>query len=318
MIRSWSESAAHIGAWVGFNAGCLAARIFPRQWLYRFADILADVGFYFFRGFRMRSLKNVGLALGKKLTTAQVEEIVRKSLQNFFRDFVEIAVALVISAEKLRAEIPIEGRENLEAALSKGHGVIVLSAHLGNFFLLGTRLATAGYATSVLINPPRNRRFAKFMNDYRLKVRQKTIHARPRREALRELNQVLRANELAVVIADEYRRNNGIHMPFFGRTVLARRGPATLALRTGAAVVPVYLIHDKNHGLKMIVESELDLIRTDKDKGAIRENTLRMTQWLEKTVRAYPEQWNWMNIHWQEDQDKAAVVKEQRVQGVTS
>ena len=318
MIRSWSESAAHIGAWVGFNAGCLAVRIFPRQWLYRFADILADVGFYLFRGFRMRSLKNVGLALGEKLTTAQVEEIVRKSLQNFFRDFVEIAVALVISAEKLRAEIPIEGRENLDAALSKGHGVIVLSAHLGNFFLLGTRLATAGYATWVLINPPRNRRFAKFMDDYRLKVRQKTIHARPRREALRELNQVLRANELAVVIADEYRRNNGIHMPFFGRTVLARRGPATLALRTGAAVVPVYLIHDKNHGLKMIVESELDLIRTDKDKCAIRENTLRMTQWLEKTVRAYPEQWNWMNIHWQEDQDKAAVVKEQRVQGVTS
>ena len=68
----------------------------------------------------------------------------------------------------------------------------------------------------------------------------------------------------------------------------------------------------------MIVESELHLIRTDKDKGAIRENTLRMTQWLEKTVRAYPEQWNWMNIRWQEDQDKAAVVKEQRVQGVTS
>ena len=208
----------------------LPSGFFPRQWLYRFADTLADVGFYLFRGFRTRSLRNVGLALGEKLTGVQVEEIVRKSLQNFFRDFVEIAVALVIPAEKLRAEIPIEGRENLDAALSKGHGVIVLSAHLGNFFLLGTRLATEGYATSVLINQPRNRRFAKFMDDYRLKVRQKTIHARPRREALRELSQVLRANELAVVIADEYRRNNGIHVPFFGRTVLARRGPATLAL----------------------------------------------------------------------------------------
>ena len=41
---------------------------------------------------------------------------------------------------------------------------------------------------------------------------------------------------------------------------------------------------------------------------------MRMTQWLEKTVRDYPEQWNWMNIRWQEDQDKAALVKEQRVQ----
>lgn len=318
MIRSWSESAAHIGAWVGFNGGYLAARILPRQWLYRLSDTLADLGLYLFRGFRTRSIRNVGLAFGEKLTTVQAEEIVRKSLRNFFRDFVEIVIALTLPTEKLRAEIPIEGRENLDAALSKGSGVIVLGAHLGNFFLVGTRLATEGYPTWVLINPPTNRQFAKFMDDYRLKVRQKTIHARPRRKALRELNRVLRANELAIVIADEYRRNNGIHMPFFGHTVLARRGPATLALRTGAAVVPVYLIHDKSQGLKMIVESELDLIRTDKGKAAIRENTLRMTQWLERTVRAYPEQWNWMNIHWQDDQDKAPVVKEQRVQGLTS
>ena len=318
MIRSWSESAAHIGAWVGFNAGCLAARIFPRQWLYRLSDALADLGFSLFRSFRTRSVRNVRLALGEKLTAVQVAEIVRKSLRNFFRDFVEIVIALTLPTEKLRAEILIEGRENLDAALSKGSGVIVLGAHLGNFFLVGTRLATEGYPTWVLINQPTNRQFAKFMDDYRLKVRQKTIHARPRREALRELNRVLRANELAIVIADEYRRNNGIHMPFFGHTVLARRGPATLALRTGAAVVPVYLIHDKSQGLKMIVESELDLIRTDKGKAAIRENTLRMTQWLERTVRAYPEQWNWMNIHWQDDQDKAAVVKEQSVQGLTS
>lgn len=318
MIRSWSERAAHIGAWMGFNVGCLAVRIFPRQWLYRLSDTLADFGFYLFRGFRTRSIRNVGLALGERLTTVQIAEIVRKSLRNFFRDFVEILIALTVPAEKLSAEIPIEGRENLDAALSKGNGVIVLGAHLGNFFLVGTRLAIEGYPTWVLINQPRNRQFAKFMDDYRLKVRQKTIHARPRREALRKLNQVLRDNELAIVIADEYRRNNGIHMPFFGRAVLARRGPATLALRTGAAVVPAYLIHDKSQGLKMIVESELDLIRTDKDKAAIRENTLQMTQWLERTVRAYPEQWNWMNIHWQDDQAKAPVVKEQRVQGLTS
>ena len=193
----------------------------------------------------------------------------------------------------------------------------MLGAHLGNFFLVGTRLAIENYPSWVLINQPRNRQFAKFMDDYRLKVQQKTIHARPRREALRKLYQVLRDNELAVVIADEYRRANGIHMPFFGHTVLARRGPATLALRTGAAVVPVYLIHDKSLGLRLIVESELDLVRNDKDKAAIRENTLRMTQWLEKTVLIYPEQWNWMNIHWQDDLEKV-VAKEQRIQDLTS
>jgi len=318
MIQSWNERAAYIGAWIGFNAGCLAVRIFPRPWLYRFSDTLAQIGFYLFRGFRTRSIKNVGFALGEKLTEIQVEEIVRKSLRNFLRDFVEIAIALVVRAEDLRSEIPIEGRENLDLALAKGQGVIVLGAHLGNFFLTGTRLAIENYPTYILVNQPRNGQFARFMDDYRLKVRQKTIHARPRQEAWRELIQVLRRNELAVVIADEYRRNNGIRVPFFGRTVLARRGPATLALRTGAAVVPVYLIHDKSHGLKMIVEPELDLIRTDRDKTAIRENTLRMTQWLERTVRAYPEQWNWMNIQWREDRDTAPVAKERRVQGFSS
>jgi Kdo2-lipid IVA lauroyltransferase/acyltransferase len=318
MMQSWREMAAHIGAWAGFNAGCLAVRVFPRSWLYRFSEGLADTGFYFFRGFRTKSIRNVGVALGGNLTRVQVETIVRNSLRNFFRDFVEIAVALVIRAEDLRLEIPIEGREHLDRALAKGKGVIALGGHLGNFFLVGTRLATEGYATWVLINPPRNKQFARFMDNYRLKVRQKTIHARPRREALRELSQALRRNELAVVIADEYRGNNGILVPFFGRTVRARRGPATLALRTGAAVVPVYLVHDGSQGPKMIIEPELELMRSDKDKTAIRENTLRITQWLERTVRAYPEQWNWMNIDWQLDPDHAPIVKEQRVQGFTS
>jgi len=96
--------------------------------------------------------------------------------------------------------------------------------------------------------------------------------------------------------------------------VLARRGPATIALRTEAAVVPVYLVRDKSRGLKMIVEPELELIKTDRGKNAVRENTLRMTRWLEATVRAYPEQWNWMNIHWQGEVDSDPVAKDQQVQ----
>jgi len=221
----------------------------------------------------------------------------------------------VVPTEQLRAEIPFIGRQHLDTALAKGNGVIALGAHLGNFFLVGTRLATEGYTTWVMINQPRDSRFTQLMDDYRMKIQQRTIHARPRREALRQLSEVLRRNEIAVVIADEYRGNNGIHVPFFGRTVLARRGPATIALRTEAAVVPVYLVRDKSRGLKMIVEPELELIKTDRGKNAVRENTLRMTRWLETTVRAYPEQWNWMNIHWQgDDVDCDPVAKDQQIQ----
>jgi KDO2-lipid IV(A) lauroyltransferase len=277
------------------------------------ADWLASIGFSWFKGFRSRSARNIAAAFGAACDNAAVERIARRSLRNFFRDCVEIGVVLESSDEELRAQVPIIGREHLDAALRKGAGVLLLSAHLGNFFLLGTRLAVDGYSTFVLVNQPRDGHFAEVMDKYRLKIKQRTIHARPRQEALKQLHEVLRRNEIAVMIADEYRRGSGIMVPLFGGTVNARRGPATLALRTGAAVVPACVIRQADDTLKLIIEPELELDRSARSKAEIAENTLRMTQWLERTVRKYPDQWNWMNIRWWKTSFGEPVAQEQRL-----
>jgi KDO2-lipid IV(A) lauroyltransferase len=288
----------------------------PREWLFRLSDWLAAVSFRLFREFRNRSVRNLGVALGDQLDKAALERIACASLRNFFRACVEIGLTLNSSDDDLRSDIAVSGRENLDAALAKGKGVIALSAHLGNFFIVGTRLSIDGYTTWVLVNQPRDGQFAKLTDDYRLQARQKTIHARPRRMALQELYRVLRRNGIAVVIADEYRKGAGIHVPLFGHTVLARRGPATLALRTGAAIVPVIMVREPDDRLRLIIEPEINLVRSRKRSLQIRENTLRITQWLEQTVRAYPEQWNWMNIQWLDDgQDPATLQEPQNTTG---
>lgn len=299
-MMHWCERTARLGIWTGLKTGRFAARVLPRSWLYWFSDTLANCVFYFARGFRTRSVRNASLAFADKLSQAEVSEIARASLRHFFRDFVDIFLWSVMPAEQFRSEVPIAGGEHLDAALVKGRGTIVLTGHLGNFMLLGVRLGMQGYAVNVLVNQPRNGHFARLMGEYRAQARYNTIHARPKRDALRELSQVLRGNEIAVVIADEHRKDSGVHVPFFGHTVLARRGPATLALRTGAAVVPAYLVRDGNGRLKLTIEPELQLLRSGKNATAIRANVMCMTRWLEKTVRAYPTQWNWMNIHWQD------------------
>ena len=315
MTRWFVQRVAYAATRFGFGVGCLAIRIFPRQWIFLLSDTLATLGFVLLRGFRVRSISNIRIALGDRLDQLKARETVRRSLQNFFHACVEMGVALESSDDELRSKISISGREHLDAALAKGNGVIVLSAHLGNFFLVGTRLAIEGYSTHVLVNQPEDRQFAQLMDDYRLQVRQRTIHVRPRRDTFKKLQLVLRRNELAVVIADEYRRGNGIRVPLFGRTVLARRGPATLALRTGAAIVPACMVRQPDDSLRLIIEPELELVRSGESKIAIRESTLRITQWLERTVRAYPDQWNWMNIHWWETQDSSLVAKEHRFEG---
>ena len=266
--------------------------------VFRLADGLAGIGYHLFRGFRTRSITNIHLALGDRLSADEIDSVARQSLRNFLRACVEIGIAVESSDDKIRTEIPLVGRKHLDAALAKGKGVLLLSAHLGNFFLVGCRIAVDGLPAFVLVNQPRDGRFADLMDEYRRVVRQNTIHARPRHRALRELTQVLRRNQVAVVIADEYRNGSGIEVPLFGKTVIARRGPVSLALRTGAAVVPACMVRQADDSLRLVIEPELELERGERNAEAIRENTIRITRWLERTVRRYPEQWNWMNIHW--------------------
>ena len=266
--------------------------------VFRLADGLAGIGYHLFRGFRNRSITNIHVALGDRLSADEIDSVARQSLRNFLRACVEIGIAVESSDDKIRTEIPLVGRKHLDAALAKGKGVLLLSAHLGNFFLVGCRIAVDGLPAFVLVNQPRDGRFADLMDEYRRVVRQNTIHARPRHRALRELTQVLRRNQVAVVIADEYRNGSGIEVPLFGKTVIARRGPVSLALRTGAAVVPACMVRQADDSLRLVIEPELELERGERNAEAIRENTIRITRWLERTVRRYPEQWNWMNIHW--------------------
>ncbi|MFQ5684113.1 MAG: lysophospholipid acyltransferase family protein [Candidatus Binatia bacterium] len=310
MISTLFKKLVYVGFWLSLRAGTLVLKISPRRFSFFFFDFIAGLGFYLFHGFRKRSGKNLRLALGEQLKPLEINEIVQNSLKNFFRDIVEMGIVFNASREENCAEISLMGQEHLAAALARGKGVIVLSAHLGNFFLVGTRLAFEGYPTSVLLNVRQGGHVLHLMDDYLGKIGQKAIHAKPRPQALRQLVRVLRGNELAVVIADEYRSGEGIRVPFFGHTVLARRGPATLALRTGAAVLPIYLIRQENRRLKLIIEPEIEILRSGRIQEDVEENTLRITRWLERTVRSYPDQWNWMNIHWQPASPSTSLKKD--------
>jgi Kdo2-lipid IVA lauroyltransferase/acyltransferase len=288
--------------YIALVTGVWTARVLfwllPRNAIFAASRWIADLGFRRFKSFRERSARNVAVALG--VGAGRTDVLVRGCLRNFFRTFAEVGLSVDDGLEKLKNDIPVEGLEHLRAALAQRNGAIVLSAHLGNFMLLGSRLAAEGLAVYTLINHPRGGKIGDFADRYRAKVGQRTIHSHPRKEAFRELAEVLKDNRVAIVIADEFRSGSGVRAPFFGREVIARRGPATLALRTGAAVVPACLLRREDGGLKLVVEPELELCRSGDVKADVAENTIRMTRWLEKTVAAHPDQWNWITVQWQE------------------
>jgi KDO2-lipid IV(A) lauroyltransferase len=297
-MTGWLQDyVSYLGVLIGEEAGRLAVKTIPSRPLYRLSDAVAETAFRLARGFRRRSLRNLEIAFGDNLDRPAMEGIARRSMRSFCRACVELTVALESSPDQFRARIPLVGREHLEAAAARGRGVIALGAHVGNFLLAGSRLTVEGYPASVLVNQPSETRRGRLLDAYRLRLWQRTIHARPQRDALRALTEVLRKNDVAVMIADEY-RGTGVPVTLFGRPVLARQGVVTLALRTGAAVVPVCLVRRPDDTLVLIVEPELVLDRSGSGPERIKDNTQRMTRWVERTVRAYPDQWNWMNIRW--------------------
>jgi Kdo2-lipid IVA lauroyltransferase/acyltransferase len=316
-MRRNLKSVAQLLAGLAITLGLVSMKIFPRRLFFAFARWVADLGYYLFYRFRTRSIRNLSLALGAELDAPHIAAAVHRSLRSFFRAFVEVGLAINVPAEKIRAEIPLSGREHLEAALGKGNGAIALSAHLGNFFLVGTRLAAEGFSNSVLVNQAPDEYLGRFMDRCRVRLGHGTIHARPRRLAFRNLVETLRRNETTIVIADEYRSGDGVFVPFFGRTVVARRGPATLALRTGAALVPVCLVRGAEGELRLVIEPEIEVARTGDIKADVRENTRRIAEWVEKTVRAFPDQWNWTNVRWHQAPLGAELEKQPRYQGST-
>ncbi|HKA34884.1 MAG TPA: lysophospholipid acyltransferase family protein [Candidatus Binatia bacterium] len=246
--------------------------------------------------YRSRMEMNIALAMGSELPShSERIAVIRRAWRNFAQCILETTRLMHSPKERIVAAVAIDGEEHLKRALAKNKGVIALSAHLGNFTILGPRLAAAGYAFTALIKQPRDRRFADLMDGYRARVGVGTISAKPRREAARGILKALRSNRIVLLISDEF-KSGGVPVEFFGVQSLAPRGPATLALRTGAAIVPMYVTRDAVDRLTLHIDPEIALIATGDMEADVAANTLVFTRHLETMIRRYPDQWNWLGF----------------------
>lgn len=289
--------------WLRYRIGEFFLRAFvrlfpalPESLLRLLTAAAAQLTFLIFWKYRRRMEENLAIAVGAELSAARTARtMARLAWRNFAQGMYETARVVHSSKREISSAIALEGEEHLKRALQRGKGVIALSAHLGSFTLIGARLAAEGYPFHVVVKQPRDQRFGRLMDDIRLRVDVKTISARPRREAAKKILQALRRNEIVLMIADEF-KSGGVEVEFLGRTVAAPRGPATLALRSGASVLPMFVTRDRHDRLTLEIKPEITLIRTGDPQEDVARNVSAFTRELESMVRRYPEQWNWLGF----------------------
>ena len=274
--------------------GCLP--YIPFRAFELFTATMSTAAFYLLWRYRRRMEENIAVSLSQEIPDpVERKALVWQAWRNFSRTVLDTTAIMHFSKEKIIATIALTGEEHLAAALKEGKGVLALSAHLGSFTLIGGRLAASGYPFSVVVKHPAHKRFAQLTDDYRSQIGIQTIAAKPRREAVRGILKALRQNRIVLVIADEF-KSGDVLVEFFGLKLPAPRGPATLALRTGAVTLPMFATRQKDDSLTLSIGAPIEPVVGDDLDASVLATTALYTRHIEQAIRRFPSQWNWLGL----------------------
>lgn len=243
---------------------------------------------------RRRIVKNLDAAFGERYSSATKKGIAKGVQEHYARHLIDCLVQLK-SPDNVRRAVTIVGLENLKAALAKGKGVIGLGAHIGNFVLVGARLGAEGFPFSTLFRLPQEARLKEIIYRYLPYFRQRIIPSRPKRSAVKQILGALKNNEVVFILADNLKKGK-VEALLFGQPVPSPRGPVSLALRSGAALVPLYLVRNYQGGLQLVIDPEISLHRNGDLAGDIAHSTQRIVDHLEQLIRRFPDQWSWLTV----------------------
>jgi len=256
---------------------------------------MARVAFFLLSSYRKRMDENLTAVFGNEISAQERMNLIRAAWLSFARGVLDTTQVMHFSKERILSTVVLEGEEHIQRALEQGKGVLALSAHLGSFTMIGARLAAAGFPFCVVVKQPADERFARLIDGYRAQIGIRTISAKPRREAVRGILKALRSNQIVLVIADEF-KSGDVMVDFLGLKVPAPRGPATLALRTGAITLPMFVTRQGDDSLRLSVGAPIEPIECDDLDASVVATTALYTRHIEAAVRKTPDQWNWLGL----------------------
>ncbi len=266
--------------------------------------------FYGVRGRREVAVNNVRLAF-PQLSEAGAARIARRAAQNFGMTFCEFLHLRTASAQEIRDYCEFDGLEHIREGFAQGCGVLLLTAHLGNWEVMGARVAQE-FPLSVVARPASNSGVQRHIDGVRRAVGMNVIS---KFDTGRASMNALRANHLLAILPDQYVWPDGTLLPMFGQPTRVVTGLPRLALLSGAPMVPAFgmrrapWLRDGRIVIRvsegMHLKQEAGSRQKNRDpaarEAAVIQGTRRMIGELEKIISRYPDQWLWMHRRWRRE-----------------
>jgi KDO2-lipid IV(A) lauroyltransferase len=261
----------------------------------RLATLLALIFYYVIPIRKATVIKNLKIAF-PEIPEEKIKKISFSVYKSFSIFLIEILVFPKLKEERLQHEVEFTDPELIRNKFDEGKGLIILSAHFGNWEVIPPTIAlNVGLTGLTIVKPLRNPYVDKWMNNLRTRFNNKVI---PLGLSLRETYKSLKEKKMIGIAADQRGPEEGVRVNFFKTEVPVFSGPAVLSLKTGAPILSLLTVRQADYKYKIFVK-EIDknnLPENYEDK--IIELTQRHTSYLESMIKKHPEHWFWMHKKW--------------------
>lgn len=291
-------------AYLAYRTGDVAARALPGRVAEPLASILGRIApIVLPERRRMASRHQRRATPGAGADSQAVDAAVRGVFASYARYWLELFRLPGESRRSIEAQFTIEGFEHIEAGLSAGRGVVCALPHLGGWEWAGAWIAARGHTPLAVVEPVEPPELFEWFVRRRAALGMEVVALGE--DAAPVLLKALRDNRIAVLVSDRDLTGDGVSVDFFGERTTLPAGPAMLALRSGAPLIPLAVYFRPRGGHHAVVRPPIPAERS----GRLRDDIGRITQGLarvfEDLIRAAPEQWHLLQPNWPSDSDGA-------------
>jgi Kdo2-lipid IVA lauroyltransferase/acyltransferase len=240
--------------------------------------------------------RNLELAL-PELTPAERARVLRSVYRHLGWQLVEFCRMSGYTPQNTRGWIHTEGMEHYQTACARGKGVLVLTGHLGAWELSSFYHSLTGHPMEIIIRRLDNRLLDEYVNGIRCMHGNQVLH---KDDFARGLVLAMRQGRAVGILMDtNITPPQGVFVKFFGIEACTASGLARVALRTGAAVLPGFLVWEAEAGRYVLhFGPELNFTQSGDREADVLAATQQCNDALEAWIRRYPDQWLWIHRRW--------------------
>ena len=272
------------------------SNLMPRVGWLKLCGALGRFSSFFTAQSYKRVVTHLTMVYGKEKSPQEIKKLAKKVFEMLGKNAGEVIRGFKITTleayEKFRV---VNGMEYIEKAHQKGKGVIFLTGHLGPFEFTATETSFRGYKPLIVGTRMKDEKLNELLTEQRNKLGATAVE---RGKDTVKLVKNLKSGGTMIILIDQDTKVKSRFVNFLGYPCATPIGATIMAMKTGAAVVPIFTHLRDDYKLEINCYPEIEMIVTGNEEADLITNTQKLSDATEREIRKYPEQWVWMHERW--------------------